>query len=130
MQGHTCQCLSQNASSIALRAPYQPLECVNGVNAGQLQQWLQRSFLPALQNVQSHGLAVETPLLAVVRNALSHLTGVGTKRDFACGLFQGLGANVDEAGRQGLAAEISRLMGEPNVLIGSAVADPAALRCC
>ncbi len=77
--------------------------------------------------MQAHGLAVDTPLVAVIRNALSHLTHVGTKHDFACGLFRGLGANLDEVGRQGLAAEISRLMGEPNVLLGASQGDTAAL---
>lgn len=95
--------------------------------AGQLQQWLQQAFRPALHFVQTCGLAVDTPLVGVVHSALSHLAGVGTKRDFACGLFRGLGANVAEAGRQGLAAEVGKLMSEPNVLMGSSVADPAAL---
>lgn len=94
---------------------------------GQLQQWLQRAFKPALQLVQTHGLAVDTPLVAVIRNALSHLTHVGTKHDFACGLFRGLGANLDEVGRQRLAAEISKLTGEPNVLLGASQGDIAAL---
>ncbi len=70
---------------------------------------------------------MDTPLVAVIRNALSHLTHVGTKHDFACGLFRGLGANLDEVGRQGLAAEISKLMGEPNVLLGASQGDTAAL---
>ncbi|KAL0047749.1 hypothetical protein WJX82_010930, partial [Trebouxia sp. C0006] len=95
--------------------------------AGQLQQWLQRAFKPALQLVQTHGLAVDTPLVAVIRNALSHLTHAGTKHDFACGLFRGLGANLDEVGRQELAAEISKLMGEPNVLLGASQGDTTAL---
>lgn len=65
--------------------------------------------------------------MGVVHSALSHLVGVGTKRDFACGLVRGLGANVAEAGRQGLAAEVGKLMSEPDVLMGSSMADPAAL---
>lgn len=77
--------------------------------------------------MQTHGLAVDTPLVAVIRSALSHLTHVGTKHDFACGLFRGLGANLDEMGRQGLAAGISKLMGEPNVLLGASQGDTAAL---
>ncbi len=94
---------------------------------GQLQQWLQRAFKPTLQLVQTQGLAMDTPLVAVIRNALSHLTHVGTKHDFACGLFRGLGANLDAVGRQGLAAEISKLMGEPNVLLDANQGDTAAL---
>lgn len=67
------------------------------------------------------------PVVSVVRNALSHLVGLGTKHDLACGLFHGLGANLDEAGRHKLAAEIGRLTGEPNVLVSAAAADPSAL---
>ena len=65
--------------------------------------------------------------MSIVRSALSHLKGAGTKHDFACGLFRGMGANLNEAGRQGLAAEVSRLMGEPAGFLGSSLVDPAAL---
>ena len=83
--------------------------------------------MPALRYVQSYGLAVDTPLVGVVRNALSHLSAVGTKHDFASGLIRGLGANLDEAGRHGLAAEVSKLMGESNVFLASGATDPTAL---
>lgn len=95
--------------------------------AGLLQQWLQSAFLPALKVVQSHGQVVDTPLVSLVRNALSHLVGVGSKRDLACGLFHGLGANLDEAGQHKLAAEIGRLTGQPNVLSSTGATDPSAV---
>ena len=95
--------------------------------ADQLQQWLQSAFLPAMKYVQTLSQVVEAPFVTTVRNALSHVTDVGTKHEFACGLFHGLAANVEEAGRQGLALEISRLTGEPNVLSSAAMADPSAL---
>lgn len=97
------------------------------VPAGLLQQWLQSAFLPALKVAQSHGQVVDTPLVSLVRNALSHLVGLGSKHDLACGLFHGLGANLDEAGRQKLAAEIGRLTGEPNVLSSAGAIDPSAV---
>ena len=83
--------------------------------------------MPALKYVQSHGQVVDAPLVSLVRSVLSHLVGLGTKHDLACGLFRGLGANLDDAGRQKLAIEIGKLTGEPNVLSSTAVADPSAL---
>lgn len=112
---------------LALACPtpwHQPLK---HVPAGLLQQWLQSAFLPALKMVQSHGQVVDTPLVTLVRIALSHLVGLGSKHDLACGLFHGLGANLDEAGRHMLAAEIGRLTGEPNVLSSAGVTDPSAV---
>ena len=92
-----------------------------------LQQWLQSAFLPALKVVQSHGPIVDTPVVSLVRSALSHLVGLGTKHDLARGLFHGLGANLDEAGRHKLAAEIGRVTGEPNVRSSTGATDPSAL---
>ena len=126
--------------SRCLCAPY-CASCINGPHsschtmalkflhfpAGMLQQWLQSAFLPALKVVQSHGQVVDTPLVSLVRNALSHLVGLGTKHDLAHGLFHGLGANLDEAGRHKLAAEIGRVTGEPNVLSSTGATDPSAL---
>ena len=93
--------------------------------AGLLQQWLQSAFLPALKVAQSHGQVMDTPLVSLVRNALSHLVGLGTKHDLAWGLFHGLGANLDKAGRHKLAAEIGRVTGEPNVLLNTGANDPS-----
>ena len=127
-----CQSQSHQSQSHQSQSQCQSAVSVSSVSlayvaAGQLQQWLHQAFRPALQFVQTCGLAVDTPLVGVVHSALSHLVGVGTKRDFACGLVRGLGANVAEAGRQGLAAEVGKLMSEPDVLMGSSMADPAAL---
>ena len=98
--------------------------------AEQFQQWLQPTFKPALQCVQLQGLAVETPLLSLVHNGLSHLVSADTKRDFACGLMRGLGANLDEAGRLKLTAEISKLTGEPTTAFSTNASDLAVmLRC-
>ena len=95
--------------------------------AGLLQAWLQSAFLPALKVVQSHGQVMDTPLVSLVRNALSHLVGLGTKHDLAHGLFHGLAANLDEAGRHKLAAEIGRVTGEPHVLSSTGATDPSEL---
>lgn len=126
-----CLCLmscialvSHRVSALACPAPWH--QSVEHVLAGLLQQWLQSAFLPALKVVQSHGQVVDTPLVTLVRNALSHLVGVGSKHDLACGLFHGLGANLDEAGRHKLTAEIGRLTGEPNVLSSAGPIDPSA----
>lgn len=120
-------CCLAGISQFGCAACYDSVLTFTCALAGQLQQWLQSAFLPAMEYIQTLTQAVQTPFVTSVRNALSHLTGIGTRCEFACGLFHGLGANLDEVGRQGLAQEISRLTGEPNVLSIAAMADASAL---
>ena len=84
--------------------------------AGQLQGWLGKYFLQALQLAQDQGFAVEVPLLSTVKAALAHLARAGTKRDFARCLLYGLGANMTSEGQQKLAAGLCKLFGEANLL--------------
>lgn len=94
--------------------------------AGQLQGWLDTYFLQALQLAQDQGFAVEVPLLSTVKAALTHLARAGTKRDFACCLVYGLGANMTSEGQQKLAAGLCKLFGEAN-LLQSGTEDPLLL---
>ena len=53
---------------------------------------------------------VETSLVGLVLNGLSHLQGVGCKEEFACALIRGLGANLPEALRTELAKKVSEVL--------------------
>lgn len=95
-------------------------------DAGQLKGWLDAHFLQALQLAQMQTFAVEVPLLSTVKAALAHLAGAGTKRDFACRLAYGLGANLTSEGQSKLAVGLSRLLGEADILYPVSV-DPLSL---
>ena len=94
--------------------------------AGQLQGWLSAFFLQALQLAQTQGFAVDVPLLSTVKAALANLAGATTKHEFASRLAYGLGANMSSEGQQKLAAGLSRLLGEAN-LLDAGVADPLSM---
>jgi len=49
---------------------------------------------------------VDTSLVGVVMNGLSHLKNVGSKAQFAVCLIRGLGGNLSEASRENLAREV------------------------
>ena len=51
-------------------------------------------FRKALTWAQSRASAVETSQLGLVQNALTHLHGAVGKRNFACALARGFGANM------------------------------------
>ncbi len=84
--------------------------------AGSLQTWVQDYLRKGLQWAQAHAPAVSMPVMGILQNTLSHLEGAANKRQFACGLARGLGANLDPALREQLAAEISRWCGESKLL--------------
>ena len=74
-------------------------------------------FRKALTWAQSRASAVETPHLGLVQNALTHLHGAVSKRDFACALARGFGANMVPEHREELAAEVGRWTGESSLLV-------------
>ena len=49
---------------------------------------------------------VDTSLVGMVMNGLSHLNGVTTKAQFAVCLIRGLGGNLTDASRENLAKEV------------------------
>ena len=55
-------------------------------------------------------LVVETSLVGVVSNGLSHLHHVSNKAHFAVCLIHGLGGNLSEASRELFAKEVSVLL--------------------
>ena len=53
---------------------------------------------------------VETTLVGVVMNGLSHLHNIKSKEHFACSLIKGLGSNLDEERREKFAKEVYNMM--------------------
>lgn len=77
-------------------------------NSAQLQQWIEDYFYRALDwVVAADDFVVDTTLVGVAMNGLSHLVGISCKSEFACALMRGLGANVGVATREAFAKEVS-----------------------
>ncbi len=74
-------------------------------------------FRKALTWAQSRASAVETSQLGLVQNALTHLHGAVGKRNFACALARGFGANMAPEHREELAAEVGRWTAEASLLV-------------
>ena len=79
-------------------------------NSTQLQQWVEDYFYRALDWVMAaDDFVVDTTLVGVAMNGLSHLVGISCKSEFACALLRGLGANVGVTTREAFAKEVSDL---------------------
>ncbi|KAI0210442.1 Cytoplasmic dynein 2 heavy chain 1 [Lamellibrachia satsuma] len=78
-----------------------------------LSGWVEDYFYRALELVlRQTDFVVDTSLVGMVMNGLSHLKNVGTKAQFAVCLIRGLGGNLSEASRENLAKEVYSLVGE------------------
>ena len=86
-------------------------------SAGPFKNWMDDYFRKALTWAQSRASAVDTSQLGLVQNALTHLHGAVSKRNFACGLARGFGANMAPEHREELAAEVGRWTGEASLLV-------------
>ena len=86
-------------------------------SAGPFKNWMEDYFRKALAWAQSRASAVETSQLGLVQNALTHLHGAVSKRNFACALARGFGANMAPEHREELAAEVGRWTGEASLLV-------------
>ena len=69
-------------------------------------------FLTFTNNSYAHiclqsDFVVETSLIGVVLNGLSHLSHVRNKSHFAMCLIRGLGGNLNEGARENFAKEVS-----------------------
>ena len=58
--------------------------------------------------------------MGCIKNALSHLTGVDSKYEFARGVALGFGSNMEPLAREDFVDEMQRLMGEKDLLYVSA----------
>ena len=73
----------------------------------QLEGWLEDYFYKALDWVTKNGdYVVDTTLVGVAMNGLSHLVGVSCKVEFICALSRGLGANLKREAREKFAKEV------------------------
>ncbi|XP_063970614.1 cytoplasmic dynein 2 heavy chain 1 [Lytechinus pictus] len=81
---------------------HQPEESRN-----RLEAWIGDHFYRALEWVMRQGdFVVDTSLVGVVMNGLSHLRGAECTSDFTIKLIRGLGANLPEATRMNFAKEV------------------------
>ncbi len=73
----------------------------------QLEGWLDDYFYRALEWVTKEAdYMVDTTIVGVAMNGLSHLVGVSCKAEFICALSRGLGANLNEETREKFAKDI------------------------
>lgn len=73
----------------------------------QLEGWLEDHFYKALDWVLKHNeFVVDTSLVGVVMNGLSHMHGVKVKQEFTCSLLRGLGANLGANAKTAFAKEV------------------------
>lgn len=73
-----------------------------------LETFLEDHFYKALDWVlKQNEFVVETSLVGVVMNGLSHMHGVKVKAEFACCLIRGLGANLSSSAKTAFAKEVT-----------------------
>jgi dynein heavy chain 2 len=73
----------------------------------QLEGWLEDYFYRALDWVtKAAEFVVDTTLVGVAMNGLSHLVGVSSKAEFVCALSRGLGANLTQEMREKFAKDL------------------------
>ena len=76
-----------------------------------LETFLEDHFYKALDWVlKQNEFVVETSLVGVVMNGLSHMHGVKVKQEFACALIRGLGANLSSIAKTAFAKEVCILL--------------------
>ena len=72
-----------------------------------METFLEDHFYKALEWVMKQNeFVVETSLVGVVMNGLSHMHGVKVKQEFACRLIRGLGANLAPSVKTAFAKEV------------------------
>ena len=73
-----------------------------------LETFLEDHFFKALDWVlKQNEFVVETSLVGVVMNGLSHMHGVKVKSEFACSLIRGLGGNLSSSAKTAFAKEVT-----------------------
>ena len=73
----------------------------------QLEGLLEDFFYKALDWVmKANDFVIETTLVGVAMNGLSHLVGVSCKAEFVCALISGLGGNLQPLTREKFAKEV------------------------
>eukprot|EP01105_Mastigella_eilhardi_P023120 TRINITY_DN578_c0_g1_i21.p1 TRINITY_DN578_c0_g1~~TRINITY_DN578_c0_g1_i21.p1 ORF type:complete len:3400 (+),score=883.23 TRINITY_DN578_c0_g1_i21:3362-13561(+) len=80
----------------------------------QLSEWVDKFFYGAVELLRSGSFSfvVDTTLVGLVKNGLSHLVGVKHKMEFALGLIRGLGGNLSNDRRTAFGCEVFKWVGE------------------
>ena len=74
-----------------------------------LEGWIEDYFYQGLDWILKTGESVvETTLVGLVMNGLSHLVGVASKGEFSCALVRGLGGNLTSTTRTEFAKQVSK----------------------
>ena len=75
-----------------------------------LEGWLEDFFYKGLDWVlKQNSSVVDTTLIGMALNGLSHLKGVKSRAEFACALMRGLGGNLKSSSYPRLAKEVKLL---------------------
>ena len=103
---HLCPCSDEDTNIKALVTAWlQSLPPSPSLSS--LEGWIDDYFHQALDwVVRSSDLVVNTTLVGVAMNGLSHLVGVASKAEFACALVRGLGGNLPLPTREKFAKEV------------------------
>ena len=65
--------------------------------------------------MKANDFVVDTTLVGVAMNGLSHLVGVRSKAEFSCALMRGLGGNLGDQTRETFAKEVSHRPFKPTL---------------
>ena len=60
--------------------------------------------------MQNGDRVLDTTLLGVAMNGISHIVGVASRAEFACALVRGLGGNLSVNSRAAFAKEVMMMM--------------------
>ena len=83
------------------------LKSLPNSDSSALEGWIDDYFYRALDWVmKNNDLVVDTTLVGMAMNGLSHLVGVASKAEFACALVRGLGGNLPLPTREKFAKEV------------------------
>ena len=83
---------------------------------GHLEAWCNDYFFKALSRALKLPNATRTTKVGTIKNALSHLVGADSRRAFARGLARGLASNMATKARKDFLNELSKLLGEQDLL--------------
>ena len=73
----------------------------------QLEGWIEDHFYRSLNWVIQNGeFVLDTTMVGVAMNGLSHIMGVASKSEFACALVRGFGGNLSVTSRTAFAKEV------------------------
>ena len=107
MTSSLCHCSDEDTDIRALVTAWLKARPVENPH---LEGWLDDHFYHALDWVmKANDFVVDTTLVGVAMNGLSHLVGIRCKAEFACALVRGLGGNLAPNTQEKFAKEVCQL---------------------